>query len=59
METTNYMILGFAVIFGVLFLHLASFVVRSRSLNRDLAMLEQLDKKPAKKKAAKKKKTRR
>lgn len=44
-ETTNYMILGYAVIFGVLFLHLASFVVRNRNLRHDLEMLEKLNKK--------------
>jgi len=46
-ETTNYMILGYVVIFGVLFFHLASFVVRSRNLHRDLDLLENLSKKPS------------
>jgi len=49
-ETTGYLILGYAVIFGVLFLHLASFIVRGRNLRRDLQMLEQLEKKPSNKK---------
>ncbi|MCL5429175.1 MAG: hypothetical protein M1347_05145 [Chloroflexi bacterium] len=57
METANYLFLGFAVIFGVLFLHLASFFLRGRNLRRDLQMLEQLEKHSARKTAAKKKKT--
>lgn len=44
-DTTSYMILGYAVIFGALFLHLASFFVRNRNLHRDLEMLEKLNKK--------------
>jgi hypothetical protein len=51
-ETTGYLILGYTVIFGVLFLHLASFVVRGRNLRRDLQMLEQFEKKPSNKKKA-------
>ncbi|MEX1247534.1 MAG: hypothetical protein WEA61_03565 [Anaerolineales bacterium] len=57
METTNYMILGYGVIFAVLALHLASFVVRNRNLQRDLEMLEQLEKKtPRRKPVGKKRK---
>ena len=59
MANLNYMILGFSVIFGVLIVHIASFVVRSHSLNNDLAMLHELDKKPPKKKPAPKKSKRR
>lgn len=55
-ETTNYMILGYAVIFGVLFLHLASFVVRNRNLHRDLEMLEKLNKKSSNRASKRKKK---
>lgn len=57
-ETTNYMILGFVVIFGVLFLHLASFPLRKRSLAADLQALERVDRKaaPRRKTKAKRKK---
>ena len=43
-ETTNYMIAGYAVIFGVMALYLVSLVLRRRNLRRDLEMLEELDK---------------
>jgi hypothetical protein len=55
-ETTSYLILGYAVIFGVLFLHLASFAVRNRNLRADLELLEKLEKKPSKRRAPKRKK---
>ncbi len=55
-ETTSYLILGYAVIFGVLFLHLASFVVRNRNLRTDLELLEKLDKKSSTRRAPKRKK---
>lgn len=51
MDATSYMILGFAVAFLVIFLHLGSFLVRYRNLARDISLLEELNKKPAKKKA--------
>lgn len=41
-ETTGYMILGYAVIFGVLLLHLASLALRRRNLEQDLELLEEL-----------------
>jgi hypothetical protein len=50
METTNYMIFGFFVIFAVLFVHIASFSIRNRNLFHDLEMLEGLQRKPSKKK---------
>lgn len=43
-ETTNYMIAGFTVIFGVMALYLVSMVLRRRNLKRDLEVLEELDK---------------
>lgn len=55
MDTTGYMILGFGVAFSVIFLHLASFVIRSRNLSRDLEYLEQLDKKAPKETSARRK----
>jgi hypothetical protein len=54
-ETTSYLILGFAVIFGALMLHIASVSMRARNLKADLALLETLGKK-AKKKPSKRKK---
>lgn len=51
-ETTNYMILGFAVAVVVLGLHMASFPLRIRNLRADLAALQTTPKrKPAAKKA--------
>jgi hypothetical protein len=44
LETTNYMIAGYTVIFGVMALYLISLVVRQRNLLRDLELLEELDK---------------
>lgn len=58
-ETTNYMILGFVVIFGVLFLHLASFTLRKRSLAADLQALQQAGRKPTPKRKTKAKKKKR
>lgn len=51
-ETTNYMILGFAVTFVTMGLHLASFPLRTRNLKADLQVL-QTAAKPAKKAAKK------
>ncbi len=45
LETTGYMILGYAVIFGVMLLYLVSLSWRSRRLKQDLAMLEEIEKK--------------
>lgn len=55
MDTSGYMILGFGVSSSVIFLHVWSFVVRSRNLARDLEYLEKLDKKAPKKTSARKK----
>lgn len=58
-ETTNYMLLGFAVAFITIGLHLVSFPLRTRNLKADLQALETAPKvstKPAGKKAAAKKK---
>jgi hypothetical protein len=52
----NYMVLGFTIFFAVIFLHIASFMLRSRSLQRDLRWLEQVDKKAPKKSALKQRK---
>lgn len=39
-ETTNYMIAGYAVIFGFMLSYLISLIVRNRNLNQDLQLLE-------------------
>jgi hypothetical protein len=54
-ETTNYLIFGFAVIFGTLILHIASIAIRARNLSADLLLIEDIQKK-GKKKPAKRKK---
>jgi hypothetical protein len=54
METTNYLILGSVVVFGLGGLHLLSLAVRNRNLREQLAMLESSARKPAKKAAKKK-----
>ena len=43
-NTLNYMIAGYAVIFIVLSIYLASLVIRFRNLRQDEAMLEEIDK---------------
>jgi hypothetical protein len=40
-ETTNYMIAGYSVIFGVMGLYVVSLVVRLRSLRAQQRMLEE------------------
>ena len=41
-ETTGYMIAGYAVIFGVMAIYLASLWLRRRNLHQDLDTLEDL-----------------
>jgi hypothetical protein len=43
-ETTNYMILGFAFIFGPILIHIWSLYRRTNRLKKDLEMLEEMDK---------------
>ena len=43
-DTSGYMIAGYAVSFIVMALYVASIYVRSRNLNRDLTLLEEMDK---------------
>ena len=40
-QTTNYMIAGYAVIFGVIAIYLLSLYIRQRNLKQDLAILEE------------------
>ena len=42
-ETTGYMIAGYAVIFGVMFLYLVSLVVRRLRMRKDLEALEEIE----------------
>ncbi len=42
-ETTNYMILGFGVIFVTMGIHLLSLYSRANRLKKDLQMLQELD----------------
>jgi len=43
-NTDGYMIAGYAVAFIVMALYVASIYIRSRNLNRDLELLEEMDK---------------
>ncbi len=45
-QTTGYMIAGYAVIFGSMLLYLVSVIMRRRSLEQDLEVLEEIQKKP-------------
>lgn len=44
-ETTNFMIAGYAVIFGVMLIYLISLNIRRRNLRQDLEMLQELENK--------------
>ena len=44
-NTLSYMLLGYGVIFGIMFLYLVSLVVRWRNLKQDEQMLEDLEEK--------------
>lgn len=46
-ETTNYMVLGYIVIFGVMLIYIASLYIRQRSLKEDMALLEDLNEETA------------
>jgi hypothetical protein len=43
-DTSGYMIAGYAVAFIVMALYVLSMYVRSRNLNQDLTLLEEMDK---------------
>jgi hypothetical protein len=38
------MVAGYAISFGVMLLYVVSLIIRSRNLNRDVSMLEEMDK---------------
>lgn len=44
-ETTNYMIMGYSVIFGVMLIYLVSLFLRFRNLKQDMEVLEEIEKK--------------
>jgi hypothetical protein len=41
-DTTNFMIAGYAIIFGVMLIYLISLLVRQRNLQKDLEVLEEI-----------------
>lgn len=43
-ETTNFMIMGFVVIFGVMALHVWSLNSRRKNLEKDIELIEELNK---------------
>ena len=43
-DTSQYMVAGYAIAFGVMLIYVASLFIRFRNLNRDLSMLEDMDK---------------
>ena len=43
-DTSGYMIAGYAVAFLVMFFYVLSIYLRSRNLNQDLSLLEEMDK---------------
>jgi CcmD family protein len=42
-DTFNYMVLGYAVIFVTIGLFIASLVVRTRNLSREIEMLDEIE----------------
>ena len=38
------MVAGYAIAFGVMLIYVVSLLIRSRNLNRDMSMLEEMDK---------------
>ncbi len=44
-DTVNYMIAGYAVIFGVILIYLVSLALRQRTYKRDEEMLDELEQK--------------
>jgi CcmD family protein len=43
-DTSGYMIAGYAIAFVVMLIYVVSLILRYRNLNRDLSMLEEMDK---------------
>lgn len=42
-DTSGYMLAGYALAFGVMLLYVLSLFLRSRSLEQDLSVLEEMD----------------
>ncbi len=42
-ETTNYMIAGYIVIFSVMVIYIASLFLRSRKLEQDIKILDEME----------------
>ena len=42
-DTSQYMIAGYAIAFGVMFLYVASLFIRYRNLNRDITLFKEMD----------------
>ena len=42
-ETTRYMLAGYSVIFGIMFIYIVSLIVRKRNLKRDMESLNELE----------------
>ena len=42
-ETTNYMVAGYIVIFGVMLIYLVSLFLRRRKLEQEIKILQELD----------------
>jgi hypothetical protein len=57
-ETTNYLILGYSVIFGVILIHLVSLRLRFRNARMDLEALDKSGRKPPRRKSPTSKKMR-
>ena len=43
-DTSQYMVAGYVISFGVMLLYVASLFIRHRNLTRDVSMLEEMDK---------------
>lgn len=42
-DTAQYMVAGYAIAFGVMFLYVASLYIRYRNLNRDISLFEEME----------------
>jgi hypothetical protein len=43
-DTSGYMVAGYAIAFAVMTIYVASLFIRFRNLQRDMSMLEEMDK---------------
>ncbi len=43
-DTSGYMVAGYAIAFAVMIIYVASLFIRFRNLQRDMSMLEEMDK---------------